>query len=85
MCAECHTTNLEKNFDVASNTYNTTWSDIDVAYNPSSLEFENVGRVHAAGRSTSDGSFGVFHQPLNGGGSDPWDQTFELLCEPLVA
>ncbi|GAB6186645.1 tetratricopeptide repeat protein [Thermopirellula anaerolimosa] len=31
MCADCHTTNLRKNFDVASNTYRTTWSEIDVS------------------------------------------------------
>jgi predicted CXXCH cytochrome family protein len=31
MCAECHSTNLRKNFDAASNTYHTTWSEIDVS------------------------------------------------------
>lgn len=31
MCAECHTTNLQKNYDVGSNTYQTTWSEIDVS------------------------------------------------------
>jgi predicted CXXCH cytochrome family protein len=31
MCAECHTTNLRKNFDYKTNTYNTTWSEIDVS------------------------------------------------------
>jgi tetratricopeptide (TPR) repeat protein len=30
MCAECHSTNLKKNFNIKSNTYNTTWTDIDV-------------------------------------------------------
>jgi thioredoxin-like negative regulator of GroEL len=30
MCAQCHSTNLEKNFDPETETYNTTWSDIDV-------------------------------------------------------
>lgn len=30
-CAECHSTNLQKNFDVKSNTYNTTFSEINVA------------------------------------------------------
>ncbi|CAH7188783.1 putative deca-heme c-type cytochrome [Vibrio chagasii] len=30
MCADCHSTNLEKNYDMASNTYNTTWSEINV-------------------------------------------------------
>ena len=30
MCAECHSTNLEKNYDPVTDSYNTTWSDIDV-------------------------------------------------------
>jgi predicted CXXCH cytochrome family protein len=30
MCAECHSTNLQKNFDPDSGTYHTTWIDISV-------------------------------------------------------
>ena len=30
MCAQCHSTNLEKNYDPETGTYSTTWSDIDV-------------------------------------------------------
>jgi tetratricopeptide (TPR) repeat protein len=30
MCAECHSTNLRKGYDSDSETYDTTWSDIDV-------------------------------------------------------
>ena len=30
MCAECHSTNLKKNHDPRNDSYNTTWSDIDV-------------------------------------------------------
>jgi predicted CXXCH cytochrome family protein len=30
MCAECHSTNLKKNYDIKTHTYQTTWSDIDV-------------------------------------------------------
>jgi tetratricopeptide (TPR) repeat protein len=30
MCAECHSTNLNKNYNPADDSYNTTWSDIDV-------------------------------------------------------
>ena len=30
MCAECHSTNLKKNYDLKTNAYQTTWSDIDV-------------------------------------------------------
>jgi len=30
MCAECHSTNLQKGYDPATDSYTTTWSDIDV-------------------------------------------------------
>jgi Tfp pilus assembly protein PilF len=30
MCAECHSTNLKKNYDIKKDAYETTWSDIDV-------------------------------------------------------
>ncbi|MEW4455652.1 cytochrome c3 family protein [Bremerella sp. JC817] len=29
-CADCHSTNLQKNFDLATNSYHTTFTDIDV-------------------------------------------------------
>jgi Tfp pilus assembly protein PilF len=31
MCAECHSTNLKKNYDIESDSYQTTWSEIDVS------------------------------------------------------
>jgi predicted CXXCH cytochrome family protein len=31
MCAECHSTNLKKNYNLADNTFNTTWSEINVS------------------------------------------------------
>jgi tetratricopeptide (TPR) repeat protein len=31
MCADCHSTNLVRNFDLATNTYKTTWSEINVS------------------------------------------------------
>lgn len=31
MCAECHSTHLQKNYDATSRTYHTTWSEIDVS------------------------------------------------------
>ena len=44
MCAECHSTNLTKNFDLASMEYATTWSDIDVScescHGPASLHVD---------------------------------------------
>ena len=44
MCAQCHSTNLEKNYDPATDSYNTTWSDIDVGceacHGPGSMHVE---------------------------------------------
>ena len=44
MCAECHSTNLQKNFDLASRTYHTTYSEIDVSceacHGPGSLHVQ---------------------------------------------
>ncbi|HWR74371.1 MAG TPA: tetratricopeptide repeat protein [Bacteroidales bacterium] len=31
MCADCHSTNLKKNYDPETGTFNTTWSEIDVS------------------------------------------------------
>jgi tetratricopeptide (TPR) repeat protein len=31
MCADCHSTNLKKNYDAKENTYNTNWSEINVS------------------------------------------------------
>jgi len=31
MCADCHSTNLAKNYDIKTDRYNTSWSEIDVA------------------------------------------------------
>jgi len=31
MCAECHSTNLQKNYDLKNDSYHTTWSEIDVS------------------------------------------------------
>jgi Flp pilus assembly protein TadD len=44
MCADCHSTNLLKNFDAKTQTYHTTWSEIDVSceacHGPASLHVE---------------------------------------------
>ena len=31
MCAECHSTNLKRNYDPRSNSYNTSWSELNVS------------------------------------------------------
>lgn len=57
MCAECHSTNLKKNYNMETDTYQTTWSDIDVGceacHGPGSLhvrwaELPAMGRPHSA-------------------------------------
>ena len=44
MCADCHSTNLEKNYDPVTGSFNTTWSEIDVSceacHGPSSAHIE---------------------------------------------
>jgi len=44
MCAECHSTNLKKNYDSVSDTYETTWSEINVScescHGPGSVHIE---------------------------------------------
>ncbi|MCE9553234.1 MAG: HEAT repeat domain-containing protein [Planctomycetes bacterium] len=48
MCAECHSTKLQKNFDVAKNEYHTTFSEIDVScetcHGPGSLHVDAAKR-----------------------------------------
>ena len=43
-CAVCHSTNLQKNYDLASDSFRTTWSEIDVSceecHGPASLHVE---------------------------------------------
>ena len=44
MCAECHTTDLQKNYDLATDTYHTTFADINVScetcHGPGSIHVE---------------------------------------------
>jgi tetratricopeptide (TPR) repeat protein len=44
MCAECHTTELSKNYDLKSNTYHTSWTELGVAceacHGPGSLHVQ---------------------------------------------
>ncbi|MGZ8219684.1 tetratricopeptide repeat protein, partial [Methylomagnum sp.] len=58
MCAECHSTNLQKNYDPASHGYRTTWSEIDVACEAC----HGPGSRHVAWAGSKDGN----HQPDGG-------------------
>ncbi len=64
MCAECHSTNLQKGFDSDTDSYETTWSEIDVAceacHGPGSLHVADARAGNAvparlpAGLATGD-------------------------------
>lgn len=58
MCADCHSTNLQKNYDSASDTYNTNWSIIDVSceacHGPGSTHVEYVqSKSYLKGKRTT--------------------------------
>ncbi len=50
-CAECHSTNLEKKYDADADSYDTTWSEIDVSceacHGPGSVHAEWAEQVEA--------------------------------------
>jgi tetratricopeptide (TPR) repeat protein len=56
MCAECHSTNLRKNYDAPTDTFHTTWSEINVAceacHGPGS---EHVKIAHSGAADKSSG------------------------------
>ncbi len=57
MCAGCHSVNVKKGYDAAMRTYNTTWSEIDVAceacHGPGSRHVE-WARTRSPARGTKD-------------------------------
>jgi predicted CXXCH cytochrome family protein len=60
MCADCHSTAVRRNYDLSTNTYNTTWSQIDVAceacHGPGS---RHVQRARDPARASSDSGLTV--------------------------
>src|SRR5271165_6421129 len=58
-CADCHSTGLKKNYDLAANTYTTSWTDLDVAceacHGPGSRHVA-WAKTHAAGGAYPAGS-----------------------------
>ncbi|MDO6541629.1 multiheme c-type cytochrome [Photobacterium sanguinicancri] len=57
MCADCHSTNLKKNYDSVSNTYATTWSEINIGceacHGPASKHIALVQQAKQAGSPIS--------------------------------
>jgi tetratricopeptide (TPR) repeat protein len=62
-CAECHSTNLHKGYDPASDSYQTTWSEIDVAceacHGPGSKHVAWAGTVASGAAAEDDASKGL--------------------------
>ena len=62
MCAECHSTDLKKNYDVKTDTYKTTWSEINVSceacHGPGEAHKEWAD-LHALGKAAKDGGMGL--------------------------
>ena len=58
-CAGCHSTNLQKNYDLSANTYATTWTDVDVSceacHGPGSRHVA-WAKAHAEGGSNPSGT-----------------------------
>jgi len=63
MCAECHSTNVKKNYDYARDRYNTTWSEIDVSceacHGPGSLHVEWADAVKRGEKPEGYGHMGL--------------------------
>jgi len=70
MCAECHSTDLRKNYEAASRSYETTWSDIDVSceacHGPGSRHVELVSDQDGGALPRGVGLSGAMADP--GGG-----------------
>ena len=62
MCAECHSTDLHKNYDAQTDTYKTTWSQINVSceacHGPGEKHAEWAD-LYALGKATKDGGMGL--------------------------
>ena len=66
MCAECHSTNLEKNYDLEQDRYETTWSDINVSceacHGPGSRHVKWAEAVGRGERYRDEGRKGLMVQ-----------------------
>jgi tetratricopeptide (TPR) repeat protein len=79
MCAECHSTNLRKNFDAESNTFQTQWAEIDVSceacHGPGSRHVD-WANIDPMGRPVAD-NFGL---TVNTSGID--NRRLVEICAP---
>jgi tetratricopeptide (TPR) repeat protein len=79
MCAECHSTNLRKNYNLETATYQTTWSDMDVGceacHGPGSLHVK-WAELPVMGRPPSPN----YELVVRTAGMNSWQQV--ELCAP---
>ncbi|WP_045407595.1 multiheme c-type cytochrome [Vibrio jasicida] len=68
MCADCHSTNLEKNYDATANTYSTTWSEINVGceacHGPASEHVELAKQAEKSGNTITSANHYGFDRDL---------------------
>lgn len=68
MCADCHSTNLEKNYDATANTYSTTWSEINVGceacHGPASEHVELAKQAEKSGNTIASANHYGFDRDL---------------------
>jgi len=76
MCAECHTTNLKKNYSIEDNAYHTTWSEIDV----SCETCHGPGSLHVR-IARGDGKFGFWDRRYGYGLADLNDKNPRVQIE----
>jgi Tfp pilus assembly protein PilF len=90
MCAECHSTDLRRNFDLETLTYSTTWSDMDVScescHGPGSLHVELASSwtdAETTGRPSEElGLSGAMAHPGGGWVIDP-GETIARRTSPI--
>jgi predicted CXXCH cytochrome family protein len=74
MCADCHSTSLQKNYRLAEDRYETTWTDIAVSceacHGPGSRHVE-WAQAEQKDRSSPDPGLGLV-APLKGTTDNPW-------------
>jgi tetratricopeptide (TPR) repeat protein len=63
MCSECHSTNVRKQFDTRSKTYNTVWNEIDVSceacHGPCSAHIDWANNLEQGGRPDAYSNMGL--------------------------
>ena len=71
-CASCHSTNLVKGYDAASDSYNTTWTDIDVGceacHGPASTHLDWAASGASASADEGGGGAGLVRLVDDAGG-----------------